>query len=32
MNFAYEIVRQWERPVQALLSSSLIALPLAPLC
>lgn len=32
MDFGYEVLRLWERPVEALLSSGLGALPLAPLC
>jgi predicted transposase YdaD len=32
MDFGYEIVRLWERPVEALLASGLAVLPLAPLC
>jgi predicted transposase YdaD len=31
MDFGYEIVRLWERPVEALLASGLAVLPLAPL-
>ncbi len=32
MEFDYEVLRLWERPVEVLLSSGLGALPLAPLC
>jgi predicted transposase YdaD len=32
MDFDYEIVRLWERPAEALLTSGLALLPLAPLC
>jgi predicted transposase YdaD len=32
MDFGYEIVRLWERPVESLLAGSLGLLPLAPLC
>ncbi len=32
MDFGYEVLRLWERPVEALLSTGLGALPLAPLC
>jgi hypothetical protein len=32
MEFDYEVLRLWERPVEALFSSGLGALPLAPLC
>jgi predicted transposase YdaD len=32
MDFGYEIVRLWERPVEALLASGLATLPLTPLC
>ena len=32
MDFGYEIVRLWEKRVEALLASGLISLPLAPLC
>jgi hypothetical protein len=31
MDFGFEIVRLWQRPVEALLSGSLATLPLAPL-
>ena len=32
MDFTYEQIRLWERPIEALLASGLITLPLAPLC
>ncbi|HJT75725.1 MAG TPA: hypothetical protein VJ739_00840, partial [Gemmataceae bacterium] len=32
MDFGYEVLRLWERPVEALLASGLGTLPLAPLC
>jgi hypothetical protein len=32
MDFGYEVLRLWERPVEALLGSGLGTLPLAPLC
>jgi hypothetical protein len=32
LDFGYEIVRLWEKPVEALLASGLTSLPLAPLC
>ncbi len=32
MDFGYEVLRLWERPVEALLKSGLGTLPLAPLC
>jgi predicted transposase YdaD len=32
MDFGYEIMRLWEKPVESLLASGLISLPLAPLC